>query len=556
MRHDRLLREEIVQRDLGLDLVRVRVGYKSFGRDHRQVDAFFCPAHRAKHSRLFAKVFKCLLLKQITPLGVLHLADVDHIVGAIQNEIDLRPFGVDVVADVPPCVDFGVHADNSKRLAHLFGVLKAQSLECETAPCGLPRGGDGVCPEMLVGRRVVQEAEVEEREVVDELVDAFLLFPAEEPVATDETALFKRLKGVRDGASIRDAGRRRQFAPNHARLLRGKRTHDLDVDRRVFEKRGVELGKLALERGTVGKEHAVEILGEAQSPRKVLPVVRDPADCHVAFRHVAPRHADASALHVEFALAEREGLEQDSRRHAIVKASLVSEKLFHDPGRRGAADDEKNVLSSRRPFVPEALKRNKEVRAGGVHPGELVDKDDFAFFTARGNDFFQRVKGVKPVFRLTVVCGSEVVEGLVEMCKLLPRGSVRNPRMDKGEAIRKCFTYQVGLPDASAPVDGNEFGFVRIVQLRQQLCFCCPSYHRLNLLFSVGLTIMYHFIELMSREMLFLHFGRHFLRFKMRKCQMKFCGIGGWWTSKSGECRGRQADMKVCMDRLGASDAS
>ena len=116
---------------------------------------------------------------------------------------------------------------------------------------------------------------MEERKVVDELVDAVALFVSKEPVAADKSALFKGLKSIGYDSCIRDADRFCHFAPGHAHFLCGECACYFDVQWRIPEKRRVELRKFSLEWSAVGEEQKVEVLREAVSLDELPPVIRD-----------------------------------------------------------------------------------------------------------------------------------------------------------------------------------------------------------------------------------------------------------------------------------------
>ena len=80
-----------------------------------------------------------------------------------------------------------------------------------------------------------------------------------------------------------------------------------------------------------------------------------------------------------------------------MQPALVFQYLVDDPGCRTPADDTHDVLSRRRPSVPEMLQCRDETRFGRVHPRHFVDEHDFPPLRAVLDDRLEFVKGVNPV---------------------------------------------------------------------------------------------------------------------------------------------------------------
>ncbi len=94
-------------------------------------------------------------------LTVLHLAKVDCLVLAVNQEVDLNAF-LGSVSLAAPRAGQSLDSGDSESLLDLFQVAQAQHLEREAAPGVVQRAVDGGCPEMLVLITVfLYESEIE-----------------------------------------------------------------------------------------------------------------------------------------------------------------------------------------------------------------------------------------------------------------------------------------------------------------------------------------------------------------------------------------------------------
>ena len=171
--------EQVVEDELGLDVVPVLVVLEPGERDHDKPDA---PAQgdRGLESGLAREkplVFR--LVDLVRRLGILDFADVDRLVRPVQHQVDLG-----VLAAPGVCGD--LEAGDAERALDLADVLEAEALERQPVPVGDARRAERVEPESrVVLRAVPDERVVEERVVVDQLVDGPSRQPADGTVAAE-----------------------------------------------------------------------------------------------------------------------------------------------------------------------------------------------------------------------------------------------------------------------------------------------------------------------------------------------------------------------------------
>ena len=137
------------------------------------------------------------------------------------------------------------------------------------------------------------------------------------------------------------------------------------------------------------------------------------------------------------------------------------------------------LYSDRHPYEVVEVKDQKHVSVRGLDHkkvGDIPMDNNWELISNENNPVYQLSKRGK-YWYWTVTVTSDILEGLEEMGKLFPCGCARESSMDKGKAVFKCFAYEVGLADASAPVDGDELRLIRMKQSCQQLCFCNTSNH-------------------------------------------------------------------------------
>ena len=121
--------------------------------------------------------------------GEFHLAYVDDPVLPVYEEVDLAPVHAEFrIALARPCPDTAPHAGDAERQLDLRHVLEADPLEREAAPCVSDGRVLKVAPEPLAAADLCEELLVEEREIVDYLVERPLGLLAEGGVPANETA--------------------------------------------------------------------------------------------------------------------------------------------------------------------------------------------------------------------------------------------------------------------------------------------------------------------------------------------------------------------------------
>ena len=104
-------------------------------------------------------------------LTVLHLAKVDCLVLAVNQEVDLNAF-LGLASLAAPRAGQSLDSGDSESLLDLFQVAQAQRLEREAAPGVVQRAVDGGCPEMLVLIVVpLDEPEIEQGVKIDQLIE-------------------------------------------------------------------------------------------------------------------------------------------------------------------------------------------------------------------------------------------------------------------------------------------------------------------------------------------------------------------------------------------------
>ena len=144
-----LVQEQIIQRDFALDDIAVGVVFEAVGGDQCQEDGLAGVGLGAESVKACGEFlfFGERDLKLF--LAVLHLAKVDCLVLAVNQEVDLNAFLGSVSLAAPgtgQCLDTG----NTKSLLDLFQVAQAQHLEREAAPSVVQWTVDGGCPEVLI----------------------------------------------------------------------------------------------------------------------------------------------------------------------------------------------------------------------------------------------------------------------------------------------------------------------------------------------------------------------------------------------------------------------
>lgn len=193
--HESDLREQILRRDDRLHDARVAVRLESVGRDQRHVKRVPRFADKREIRELVSQCLLGRLRDHVIAGRVLHLADVRHLVLAGDEQVYLAAVGALVrIRPARPGGDLAQNARYPERALYLGYVFQAHALESETAP-SISRGSvQRIRPEVLVCGPTAQELVVEQREVVDQLVQRASLFIAHCVVFSDKAAAFELSK--------------------------------------------------------------------------------------------------------------------------------------------------------------------------------------------------------------------------------------------------------------------------------------------------------------------------------------------------------------------------
>ena len=123
--------------------------------------------------------------------------------------------------------------------------------------------------------RILDEAQPEQHEGVDELVHLAVLVSREVSVGTDEAALFELGQGGGEGAAIREAGEPQYGRAVYARLARRQGTDDGNVTLGMAEQRTEQRVELVPQASGLGKAEEVDVLRKSVTTIEQPEVVRD-----------------------------------------------------------------------------------------------------------------------------------------------------------------------------------------------------------------------------------------------------------------------------------------
>ena len=168
MRHDRLLREEVVQRDFGADDSAVGIPFHPVAGYKRRHDAFSGPCRFAEEFNSPRELDALILGHGVFLRCEFHFADIYDAIVAIDQHVDLGVFNVSCVGLASPGIGVCEDSGDSKGFFDLRNVPEAQSFKGKPSPCVERRFVVGYLPEKLfVLSLVLDELEMKKDEIVD-----------------------------------------------------------------------------------------------------------------------------------------------------------------------------------------------------------------------------------------------------------------------------------------------------------------------------------------------------------------------------------------------------
>lgn len=204
------------------------------------------------------------------------------------------------------------------------------------------------------------------------------------------------------------------------------------------KKRGEKILIFVAERAFFLEAKPFDSLVQVLAWPKEIPIIWDSAEDHIDLGDGLFGEVQTKLFREFFALLQMERGEGDLIGEAVVKTSGVFGDVVDDPRGGASAHDEDDVPLTGGVGVPEIVEGGFELAPGGIHPRELVQKDDFPFagfivVTGRG---FQKGAELRECFkpingngRILTPIGNE---GLVEKKELFlfflrfcPRGIER-----------------------------------------------------------------------------------------------------------------------------------
>ena len=461
MRHDRLLREEVVQRDFGADDSAVGIPFHPVAGYKRRHDAFSGPCRFAEEFNSPRELDALILGHGVFLRCEFHFADIYDAIVAIDQHVDLGVFNVSCVGLASPGIGVCEDSGNSKGFFDLRNVPEAQSFKGKPSPCVERRFVIGYLPEKLfVLSLVLDELEMKKDEIVNQLIDGGFLPVPYDGVDSDKTAFLQFAENGRC-RSAACAGLLFYLGKRHAVPSSRKAFDDLDMGLAIPEERGEKSPEFVGELCVFCEEQPVEVLRRAEVWRHEAPVVGNSAQRHVTFGNLAAVERKSLPAGILLAFFQREWRHWNWAGDAVVKPTAIVEYFVYHPRRGGSTDDEKDVFAKRGPTVPEVFKCRKKSRLGCVHPRYFVKEHDLLWCSGRLEHFLKLKKGLAPVCKMRA---TEIpVEGdrLSEIIKLLAQVGVFGSRMLECILSANNFIDQKRLPNSATSVDCNKFRLLR-----------------------------------------------------------------------------------------------
>lgn len=438
----------------------VGVGGHAMGRDQGQEqrlpgrgDISECLQLRSQFGRIF-------LIDHEFPIAELELADVDHVVLSIDQQVDLGPAAFPALRLMAPGRTFGLHAGYAESLLDLRHVLEAHPLESVPGP-GPPSGR---APNFDPMAFAIQDmaggldpAQVEQRQLVDQ---AKKRLPLLVPKGGDPANEPRRLQFGERGGHRSSAGQLRQpyqlLAGEPGRLSAEGSDH-LEVAIVMLEERDEQFLELIAERGVGCEVHGVDALRRRPALADVIQVVGHPAYRERQLDQLLAVELYARRVQVGFNLMEAEWLHGKTAGDPIVQTPFLVKDLGDHPGRGRPANHDDQVALLGGPPIPELLERWQKPRAARRKPGQLVEeRDASALPQLKVKIARQLVEGLGPIAWRGMPEPGAGLQGLGEIGQLPIQGCL--PGAGQLEAKLRCEKVpdEVGLADSAAPIDRDE----------------------------------------------------------------------------------------------------
>lgn len=182
------LRKEIVHHHMGLHCIGVHILLHAVGGDHCYENGLSGSGLTDEGSDLVPEFLIIILVDDVWLGCPLHLADVDGVVPAVDEQVNLSPSlsRSQIFRVGTPGALFGHHSCNAQRGFDLPHMLKTYPLEGQAGPGALHARIEGMAPEGRVTAGLFDELVIEERVVVDKLEKGTFLLLADGGVLADE----------------------------------------------------------------------------------------------------------------------------------------------------------------------------------------------------------------------------------------------------------------------------------------------------------------------------------------------------------------------------------
>ena len=224
------------------------------------------------------------------------------------------------------------HARNAQCLLDLVDMLETNALEGQPAPSvvdGLFQDGRPIV--FVVDVFPCHELEIEQRKIVNKLIDSLFFRFSQSIVGADEVALFKFGEDFRQGAAIVLSQGLDDFRPSHACLFGAQCGHHIDIGLRVAEQRRIKRIELAAHFAVSVEKHTVDVLCPRKFLLQKIPVKRNAAHDHVCLKDVASIHAQPLRLGVQLALMQGERLNVNLARQPVVQSTVIHHYIVDNP---------------------------------------------------------------------------------------------------------------------------------------------------------------------------------------------------------------------------------
>ena len=196
----------MVQKHLRLDGVAIHSALHAVGGHHRQVQCLAGLGLGLEGVGLVAQVLLVFLADFVLVLGKLHLTQINDVVAAVDDKVDLRA-ALAVAALREPRGVFGEDARNAQLPLDLRDMLQTQGLESQSCPCVVGWRGQGVRPIVFVfAVMLLHETVIEQGVEIRKAVERVFLVAAEIAVGLDEIAAAEVFQQLGERSAVGDFG--------------------------------------------------------------------------------------------------------------------------------------------------------------------------------------------------------------------------------------------------------------------------------------------------------------------------------------------------------------